>query len=358
MAVARDSDFLGEGTADQGTARPLTLAEQARLEEERRQRRLLQQGAATAGINSRPGGYNSQRAADDRDALRQNRQSVFSERIARTGSARGDRDSLLENLSQDPVTTSILLGPLAVTTAGLAVGGPSALGFGEGASSLTGAPGIAFKDSAAPTIARTASSMPAGIGTPGAGAAASPPAASSAVAPGAAAAGGWTTKDTIQSLLPIGTAGLSVGLEKMLFGGQSKEQKALKAQQEKLAQEAELRREQTQQARMQALGQRVLAFNPHNQLMAQMFGPQAAFSPEQLAGMAANPMEPAIDPELINYTGTDKKVQARVEESIRKKQEFERQEKERREMLMGGLSPLPQGPTPIQMPAPQAARRY
>lgn len=143
-----------------------------------------------------------------------------------------------------------------------------------------------------------------------------------------------------------------------LLGAETDSHKALIAKQKQMAEEAKKRQELNQQARMNALGQQMLAFNPQNQMMAQMFGPQAAFQPEQLAQMAQNPMKPQLDPSLVNYQGVDPQKRAEVQAFIAKKQEFDRQEAQRREMLMGGLQTPGPGPAPIQMSAPQAARRY
>jgi len=136
-----------------------------------------------------------------------------------------------------------------------------------------------------------------------------------------------------------------------LTGAQGDAEKALQKKQEELAREAKLRRQQMQEARMNALGQSMLAFNPQNQAMAQMFGPQAAFSPEQFAQMAQNPMVPQqLPPELQNYRGTDPDKQAQVEAFLANR--------DRQNQLMQRLQPLPQGPQPLQMSQPAPARRY
>jgi hypothetical protein len=131
-----------------------------------------------------------------------------------------------------------------------------------------------------------------------------------------------------------------------LTGAQSDAEKQLLAKQEELAKEARQRQQQQQQARMNALGQSLLAFNPQNQMMAQMFGPGAAFTPEQFAQMAQNPMPN----ETPWGTGTD---QQRAEQVQRRDAERARQER-----IRGQMQPLPQGPAPINMPRPAPARRY
>src|SRR5215216_6449212 len=102
-----------------------------------------------------------------------------------------------------------------------------------------------------------------------------------------------------RGLVTIGTLGGSelLGEDTMskipglnaIGGYQPDSQKALIKKQEELAKDAELQKKRNQQARMQALGQSMLAFNPQNQMMAQMYGPQAAFSPQQMAQMAGDP---------------------------------------------------------------------
>ena len=143
-----------------------------------------------------------------------------------------------------------------------------------------------------------------------------------------------------------------------LLGAKTDSEKALEAKQKQIAAEARKQQELNQQSRMNALGQQMLAFNPQNQMMAQMFGPQAAFQPEQMAQMAQNPMKPIYDEKWSNYQGTDRKTQADIEDYIKRKAEYDRQEAARRDMLMGGIQRPGAGPAPIQMSAPQAARKY
>ena len=109
---------------------------------------------------------------------------------------------------------------------------------------------------------------------------------------------------------------------------------------------------------MNAMSQQLLAFNPQNQAMAKMFGPEAAFAPSQIADMAKNPMVPQLSPELYDYAGTDPKKLAEINAFMADRKRYQEQEQKRREMLTGGLSPLPQGPAPLQKRAPQPARRY
>jgi len=154
------------------------------------------------------------------------------------------------------------------------------------------------------------------------------------------------------SLAPV-TGGLSLGAggEDMLarvplvggfLGAETDSQKALIKKQEQLAAEAKKRAQQNAQARMQALGQSMLAFNPQNQMMAQMFGPQAAFSPQQFAQMGADPSVAGMQ----WGTGTDEQRRAQAADAQRRKKIEEQ------------MTPLGPGPAPLKLPPPQAGRRY
>lgn len=151
------------------------------------------------------------------------------------------------------------------------------------------------------------------------------------------------------SLGPV-TGGLSLGEDTLaripiaggLLGAETDAQKALLKKQEQLGEEAKRRAKQNQQARMQALGQSMLAFNPQNQMMAQMFGPQAAFSPQQFAQMGADPTVAGMP----WGTGTDEQRIAQVKD------------KERRQKIEQQMQPLGPGPAPLRLPPPQAGRRY
>lgn len=158
-----------------------------------------------------------------------------------------------------------------------------------------------------------------------------------------------------RGLVTIATGGLSevIGEDTMsrvpvlnaIGGYESDAQKALIKTQQEMAADAKKRQEQNAQARMNALGQSLLAFNPQNQMLAQMFGPQAAFSPQQFAQMAADPR-----PQQPWGTGTD---QERRDQVLRKQEEERRQR-----MLAQGMQPLGPGPAPLRLPPPQAARKY
>lgn len=141
-----------------------------------------------------------------------------------------------------------------------------------------------------------------------------------------------------------------------LTGAQSDAYKNLIKKQGQMAEEAKLQQERNQQMRMNALGQSILAFNPQNQMMAQMFGPQAAFSPQQFAQMGANPNgPPQLDPGLINYRGNNPKYRAQIEDYLKKKKEYEAHQQQ----LAGQMTPVGPGPAPLQnRMAPAAARKF
>lgn len=127
-----------------------------------------------------------------------------------------------------------------------------------------------------------------------------------------------------------------------LMGAETDAQKQLLEKQKQMEQEARRQQQRNQQARMQALGQSLLAFNPQNQMMAQMFGPQAAFSPQQMAQMGA-------DPSVAGQpwgTGTNEQRVAQVKD------------RERRQQIESQTTPLGPGPAPLRLPPPQAARRF
>jgi hypothetical protein len=141
-----------------------------------------------------------------------------------------------------------------------------------------------------------------------------------------------------------------------ITGSQPDSAKALIKKQEELAKDAELQKKKNQQMRMQALGQSMLAFNPQNQMMAQMYGPQAAFSPQQMAQMSADPgamsqadydrayQESARTGKPMGVTADDKK---RMQENQRRMAQVQSQ-----------TTPLGPGPAPLKLPPPAAARRY
>lgn len=189
------------------------------------------------------------------------------------------------------------------------------------------------------------------------------------------------------------------------LGAQSDAEKNLLRKQEQMAREAAARRQQQvlEAPQMTATAQSLLAFNPMNQRMAATYGPEAAFTPQQFAQMVQNPNRfPGIDewargqgggmptggsgkaphvtemirnmrdgkaPQgtgmpggvdtLVNYQGTDPRVQAQIEEYIRQKQQYEAAEARRRQMMEQGISQPGPGPAPLgPRPGPAPARRF
>jgi|APDOM4702015073_1054812.scaffolds.fasta_scaffold00032_12 hypothetical protein len=148
-----------------------------------------------------------------------------------------------------------------------------------------------------------------------------------------------------------------------LLGAESDSQKALIKKQEQLDAEAKKREQQNVQARMRALGQSMLAFNPQNQMMAQMFGPQAAFSPQQFAQMTGDPgarseaeYKQAHAKALEQPWAGDRRLstQGWSAADIQRMQENEK----RKKMIAQQMTPLGPGPAPLNLPPAAAARRY
>jgi hypothetical protein len=77
-----------------------------------------------------------------------------------------------------------------------------------------------------------------------------------------------------------------------LSGAETDEQKALVRQQKRMAEDAKRRAAIMGPARLQSMNQQVQAFGPRNKMMAEMFGPDAAFTGKQMGDMTANPMGP------------------------------------------------------------------
>jgi hypothetical protein len=373
--AARDDDFFGGGI-DPFTG--LAPAEDPSVADAAARLRLQRSATATANINNAPGGYAQQRARGDRE----NTSGKSVDELLRRQAA-GDplvtpavlaaarkldkqNREAMNTLGYKVLTGGILAAPALVTGGAAAFGGSSALGFGEaaGEGSLVGssAPQLAYAASdtagaeAAMNAAYAANAtaptvVPAGL-TPAALAATAPTAA--AAAPAAAGTSALATvaegsKDALTALAPLGI--------QLALGGKTKEDKALLAKQKQLAAEAQVRQGQAQDARMNKLGQQLLAFNPYNQLMAQMYGPQAAFSPEQAAQMVQG-QAPNWDLELYNYQGNDQEKLKAKREMIRRKNEYDQAESSRRDMMMNNVQQPGPGPAPIQMSAPQAARKY
>lgn len=139
-------------------------------------------------------------------------------------------------------------------------------------------------------------------------------------------------------------------------GYESDEQKALLKKQRELAEETKKQQQRNAKMRMQALGQSMLAFNPQNQMMAQMFGPDAAFSPEQMAQMSSDPG--AMSPDAYQRAWQDSLMSGEpIDISPEEKQRMEENQR-RMAMVRQQTTPLGPGPAPLTLPKPQAGRRY
>lgn len=357
MVAANQADFLGGG----GTVDPfagLAPAEDPSTSEAARQAQLQRYATQTANTNLDPSG--------DYGASRQDPNAVTgtpeeSDAYMRAHHLGKYARSLGYNLVRDPITMGILAAPAAVTGLGAAIGGGAALGFGAGTGSIAagaGEPAIYGLPAGIPA-AGDAFSMASPFAAGGAGA------TGSGLIGGVGAAGATAGAASIPGMIGADLAKYGVpaaiaaapAIINAVAGGRTKEEQALVAKQEQLANEAKVRQGQQQDARMNALGQQLLAFNPTNQMMAQMFGPQSAFTPDQMAQMVQGPT-PNWDENLYNYQGTDQKTLAAKREMIRRKNEYDQAEAGRRDMMMGGISPVPQAQPGIQMGAPQAARKY
>jgi hypothetical protein len=102
-----------------------------------------------------------------------------------------------------------------------------------------------------------------------------------------------------------------------LLGAETEEQKELVRQQKRMAEDAKRRAELAGPARLQAMNQQVMAFAPRNKLMAEMFGPDAAFTGKQIGDMTANPMgAPQGDPQTAKLAQQLKKYGLKSYEDV------------------------------------------
>jgi len=374
MAQANQSDFLGEGTVDPFTGLAPAADEEALAAARRNQLRYSANNTANINAVSDRGGpdYSSMTSAQllSRKAAGE---PISEEQIAAAKRLEKLNHEAMNTAGYKALTYGILAAPGLITGGAGVFGGPEALGFGAGTGSISAEnAGLAAAESASASATPIVPVVNEATGLAQAGPGFTQAAADSynaahgltAAAVPATAAAATTAAGSVPSWLSdasawggkLATAAAPFLINEAL-GGRTKEQDALIAKQEQLAKEAEIRQGQQQDARMNALGQQLLAFNPTNQMMAQMFGPGAAFTPQQVSTMAQG-QPPPQNPALENYHGTDPKVQAQVEEYIRRKQEFDQAEAGRKNMIMGGMAPVGPGPSPVQMGPPQAARRF
>lgn len=361
--AARDDNFLNDGTVDPFAG--LAPAEDPSTAEAARRLALRRSATATANINLPSGGVDPSgmpRGQSINPATGQ--PYTGDERPAGKGFWKESWDTV----KQHPWLLALPAAPFAVAGAGAAATGTSLgsqLGFGLGEGSMVGGaggvtqaaneatglaqagPGFSQESANAYNAANATNNVGTVLGPGGV-----PAAAGTSAAGGPMTASGFATKYG----LPIASSLVPLAINQM-NQGKTKEEKALIAKQQQMADEAKVRQGQQQDARMNALGQQMLAFNPSNQMMAQMFGPQAAFSPDQAAQMVQG-QAPADDPAIMNYTGTDQAILKQKREMIRRKNEYAAAEAQRHDMMMNGMQPLGAGPAPIQMSAPQAARKY
>ncbi len=388
---ATTGNFIEGGTVDpfSPTGQPLTIAEQNAMEQERRRRRIEEDATKTANVNNRSGGYNAQRGGDaaaehafdvarygGQEAYDRHWREVKKRNVAEAGKNFWGRAA--DTVAEHPWLPLLPLAPLAG-----AAFAPGAAGAG----SLTATGGGAAGSSAAPIIVANeaipgaATAGPA-VAAPGSTAVAIPEftqgaadaynaahgfgavtsAATSATSAAPAASAAFDVGGAIKDVAPILSAVGPLAYDQ-IWGGKTKEEQALIAKQRQLAQETEAHRREAQESRMNALGQQLLAMNPSNKMMAQMFGPDAAFQPEQMAAMVQNPIPPpAMPPELKAMEGRTGKNTPEQNAAFRKYQQqlqqYEEGNRRRTEQMMNGIQPPGPGAPPLQQRAPQPARKY
>ena len=131
-----------------------------------------------------------------------------------------------------------------------------------------------------------------------------------------------------------------------LTGSKTKAQKRLVEEPKRMAADMRKRSAMNERARLNAMQQKLGALAPLNQAMAQMYGPDAAFSPEQFAQMGANPFGP--------YKG----VWGQGTDEERRNQVLDKQAEERRQAALRAMPAPGPGPAPLERRRPQAARRF
>ncbi len=377
MAQANQSDFLGSGgtitdpfaglvsppTADDFTAIQAAQERQRRDELQRigdqtsnanfAQGRLRDNDNLESQQRSSADWWEQQFAAGTQDPNDPMNQAQYQ---AAVKMRKMNHDSM-NGLGYKALTGGILLAPAAITGGALAFGGPAALGFGGGeavgGAAASAAPAITTGGAtevptlAAPTaLGSAAPDVISSAGAPVLGGAAAPTATGAASTTAGAAAGfspleKGLINGGVQAGLPLLIQGLT--------GGRTAEEKALLAKQQQLAEDAQRRQGEVQDARMNTLAQQVLAFNPRNQMLAQMFGPSAAFTPQQMAGVVQGPPPPSLGP---NPTPAQ---QAAYDARMK---QYQASEAARQQAIQSGFQQPGPGPRPLNMPAPQAARKY
>jgi hypothetical protein len=356
---ATTSNFIEGGEIDpfgSPTGKPLTLAEQAAMEEARRRRRVEETSRNTANINNRPGGYADQRreeAASDhaaevarfggQEAYDRHWREVKKRNVAEAGKNFWGRAA--DTVAEHPWLPLLPLAPLAG-----AAFAPAAVGAGTLTAPAAAAPAITT--GGAVTEATIAAPVATGAATT----------ATTAAPAAAAAESAFTVGGALKEVAPVLGAVAPMAID-ALAGGRTKEESALLHKQEQLAKEAKARMAQVQESRMNALGQQLLAMNPRNQMMAKMYGPGAAFQPQEMAAMTQNPIPPPEMPaELKALAGNTKPLtpeqKAAYAAFAQQKQQYEQGNQQRSDQMMNGMAPPGPGPAPLQHRTPQAARKY
>ncbi len=366
MATANTADFLGEGTntgAFAPTQTPEQLAEQQRVIAEQQRQQAANQASQgrvavqQANASNRAGKMYIGEDAHERKAADLAKGITGGEYRTPAEQRQWEKThqrGIGGNLIRDPLTMGILAAPYGVVGAGAAIGGGAALGLGEAAAvgggtlaPVTAAPSLgAVGTVASPFAAPAAGAAGAGLPAMYAGGAGAAGAAGAAGGAGAAAGGGLGGLSA-GTLLGLGGLALDAG---GIVASQirTKAENDLIEKQKELAAAAKARQLQVQQEGMNRLGQTMLAFVPQNKMMAEMFGPDAAFTGQQMGAMAADPgakpmsaynVPPGtpLSREDIDRTNADQARQAQV---------------------AGAFGPAPQGPAPLQKRTPQAARRF
>lgn len=380
MAQANQSDFLGSGGTFTdpfaGLVSPPSADDFTAIQAgQERQRRAALEAASnqTANIN-RP--YQQQRNADALSTEQRSNADWWEQQFANgnqdpndpLNQAQYQAAVKMRKLNHDAMngagykaaTLGVLAAPAAITGGAAAFGGAAQLGLGGTEAAVAPAAGAGaapdvVSSAGAPVLAGASPAITTGGATivPTMAAPTATGAASTAV--GTAASSGLSKLEQgliqggVGALLPLGIQALT--------GGRTKEEKALLEKQQQLAEDAQRRQGEVQDARMNTLAQQVLAFNPRNQMLAQMFGPSAAFTPQQAAGMVQGPA-PDFDPAIANYQGPDLAKQHQASIMLKRKQQYDASEAARQQAIMNGFQAPGAGPAPIHMPAQQAARKY
>lgn len=318
MPAANQSDFFGEGTAAAAFApqeTPAQAAERARLERIRRAEEIRLTAEKTA----------------ERNAPYQNEVRAYQPEQARQESI--TRNSKAGEAGNDWLYPGIVAGTIV---GGIAAGGIVGAAGGTAAATsaipaITTAGGVTAPTIAAPVAAGLTAPVAAGLTAGGTTAAAASP---------------WLTPGNV-----LGAASLTTQVGGMIYNQiRTKAEKDLIKKQEEIAAAADARRAQVQQEGMNRLGQTMLAMNPMNQTMADMFGPSAAYSPDQMAAMVADPGAVSWEEAQALGSATDPESQAKVQRALA--------DKKRQDMVRANTTPLGPGPAPLQQRTPQAARRF